>query len=318
MRRRILLSVTAVVAAGIAALPMSGARAATAAATTATTAAATTATLPLAGYYQMAVDSVHDHLFFSQGSRTGSSILVTGFSGNTVATITGQTGVMGITLSPDGSTLYAALAGAHEVTAISTATLQQVAAYPLGAADTPLSVAVQSGKLWVSYDTGTLGSSTIGDFDLSETSPVLEPQAAMGGWYSAPLIAADPSDTGNVLVALEPGLSPASAASYDTSQDPVSVRAQARELLNGEQENCSNVADLAVVPGGAEFVTACGSPYARYRYSTADLSLQGSYASGAYPDAVAIASGSGAVAAGIDGIAGIDDIYVYADDGNRP
>src|SRR5579863_1686153 len=109
MRRRILLPVIALFAAGLAAAPISGARAAAAGG------AGVTATLPLTSYYQMAVDSVHDHLFFSQGSSSENSILVTDFSGHTVATISGQTGVAGITLSPDGSTLYAALSGAHEV-----------------------------------------------------------------------------------------------------------------------------------------------------------------------------------------------------------
>jgi YVTN family beta-propeller protein len=320
MRRRIVLPATALIAAGLAALPMGGARAATVspAATLGTAATATATALPLTSYYQMAVDSVHDHLFFSQGSSSENSILVTDFSGNTVATITGQTGVMGITLSPDGSTLYAALGGADEVTVISTATLQQVAVYPLGAGDTPLSVAVQSGKLWVSYDTGEAGSSTIGDFDLSASNPVLEPQSAMGGWYSAPMLAADPSDAGNVLVALEPGQLPAAVASYDTSQDPVTVRAKSRELENGGQDNCDNAADLAVVSGGAQFIAACASPYAHYRYSTADLSEQGVYPSTYYPDAIAIASGTGTVAAGVNNVNATDDIYVYAADGGTP
>ena len=312
MRRRILLPVIALFAAGLAAVPISGIRAAT------DGNSGITATLPLTGYYQMAVDSVHDHLFFSQGSGSENSILVTDFSGSTVATISGQTGVMGITLSPDGSTLYAALSGAHEVTAISTATLQQVAAYPLGEAFTPLSVAVQSGELWVSYDTGTAGSSTIGDFDLSAANPALEPQTAMGGWYSAPMIAADPSDTGNVLVALEPGESPAAAASYDTSQDPVAVRAKSSELKNGNQDNCDNAQDLAVVPGGGQFVAACAAPYAHYRYSTADLSEQGSYASAYYPGAVAIASETGTVAVGVENPYSADDIFVYAAGGDTP
>ena len=312
MRRRILLPVIALFAAGLAAVPMSGIRAAT------DDSSGTTATLPLTGYYQMAVDSVHDHLFFSQGSSSKNSILVTDFAGKTVATISGQTGVMGITLSPDGTTLYAALSGAHEVTAISTATLQQVAAYPLGDAFTPLSVAVQSGKLWVSYDTGTAGSSTIGDFLLSAATPALEPQTAMGGWPSAPMLAADPSDTGNALVALEPGESPAAVASYDTSQDPVVVRAKSFELKNGNQDNCDNAQDLAVVPGGGQFVTACGGPYAQYRYSTADLSEQGSYASTYYPGAVAIASDTGTVAAGVENPYSADDIFVYAADGDTP
>lgn len=312
MRRRILLPVIALFAAGLAAVPMSGTRAATAGSS------GITATLPLTSYYQMAVDSVHDHLFFSQGSSGDNSILVTDFSGNTVATITGQTGVMGITISPDGSTLYAALSGADEVTAISTATLQQVAVYPLGDAFTPLSVAVQSGKLWVSYDTGAVETSTIGDFNLSTTNPALEPQTAMGGWYSAPMIAADPSDTGNALVALEPGESPAAAASYETSQDPVAVRAKASELKNGNQDDCDNALDLAVVPGGGQFVSACGDPYAHYRYSTADLSEQGSYASTHYPDAVAIASDNGTVAVGVENSSSADDIFVYAADGVTP
>jgi hypothetical protein len=101
-------------------------------------AADTAATLPLLSCFQMAVDSDHDHLFFSQGCSCENSILVTDFSGNTVTTVAGQTGVAGMTLSPDGSTLYAALTGAHEVTAISTATLhcaRQRRRQPLGRPD---------------------------------------------------------------------------------------------------------------------------------------------------------------------------------------
>ena len=170
------------------------------------------------------MDSVHHHLFFSQGSDSKNSILVTDFAGKTVATIAGQTGVKGITLSPDGSTLYAALAGAHAVTAISTSTLMETAAYPVGDGYTPLDVAVQSGRLWVSYSTSTAGTAAIGDFNLPAAAPALITQPKMGGWYGAPMLAADPSGSGNVLVAVEAGLSPAPAASYDTSKSPVATR----------------------------------------------------------------------------------------------
>jgi YVTN family beta-propeller protein len=219
--------------AGLTVLPANGARADTA------------ATLPISAYYQMVVDSTNDHLFFSQGSSTGNSILVTDFAGNTVATISGQNGVMGIAISPDGSTLYAALSGANAVSAISTSTLTETARYELPAGDAPYSVAVQSGKLWVSYDAGTTGAASIGDFDLSAATPSLEAQSAMGGWYSAPTIAADPSGTDNVLVALQDGLSPSAAASYDTSQDPVTVRATAAAGLSSSAGTCSNAMDLA-------------------------------------------------------------------------
>jgi hypothetical protein len=307
MRLKVSLSVAALSAAGLVAMPVSNAHADT-----------TGIALPIGSYYQMAVDSVHDHLFFSQGSTSKNSILVTDFAGNTVTSITGQTGVKGITLSPNGSTLYAALSGAHAVTAISTATLTQTASYPLGDASTPLDVAVQSGKLWVSYDTATAGSSAIGDFDLSAASPAFTTQSAMGGWYSAPLLAADPAGTGNVLVAIQPGLSPADAASYNTSHPTVAVRAGKSWLTNGASQNCANARDLAVVPGGAQFIPACGAPYEHTRYSTADLAQQGAYGSTNYPNSIAIAAGNGLVAAGVDNPYATADIYVYAPGGDTP
>ena len=212
----------------------------------------TTASLPITSFYQIVADGAHGHIFISQGSSSLNEIVVTNLAGQDVTTITGQDGVMGIALSPDGSTLYAALGSSHAVTAIDTSTLQQTASYPLGDANTPVDVAVQSGKVWVSYNTGTVGSAAIGDIDLSATTPAFETQAAMGGWYTAPELAADPEDTG-VLVAGDPGLSPASVASYNVTVAPATVRAQSTTL-----NNCDNQQDLAVVPGGAEFVLACG------------------------------------------------------------
>jgi YVTN family beta-propeller protein len=271
--------------------------------------AATTTALPITSFYQMVVDSAHGHVFISRGSSSLNEIIVANLAGQEVSTITGQNGVMGIALSPDGSTLYAALGSDHSVTAIDTTTLKQTASYPLGDANTPLDVAVQSGKVWVSYDTGTVGAATIGDIDLTATTPAFETQAAMGGWYAAPELAADAQDTG-VLVAAEPGMSPSSVASYNVTVDPATVRAQ-----SGSFNNCDNLLDLAVAPGGSEFVLACGAPYAHYRYSTADLSQRGSYASTNYPDAVAIDS-NGDVAAGITTNLSAPDIYVYPQDGD--
>jgi hypothetical protein len=153
--------------------------------------------LPVTSLYQLAVDGKHDHLFFSEGypddagspaPGMGQGLLVTSFSGKTAATLDAGTEVTGLALSPDGATLYAALPLADEVAAISTATLKQTAVYHLGSGDKPMSVAVASGKLWVSYDTGvtskqTYGDThaTIGDFSLSAAHPALQQQAAMGG-----------------------------------------------------------------------------------------------------------------------------------------
>jgi YVTN family beta-propeller protein len=265
--------------------------------------------LPIASFYQIVADTAHGHLFISQGSSSYSHIIVTNLAGQQVTAIAGQDGVTGIALSPNGKTLYAALGSAHAVSAIDTATLKQTASYPIGNANTPVDVAVQSGKVWVSYNTGTPGSATVGDINLSAKPPAFQTQAALGGWYAAPQLAADPHDTG-VLIAAEPSLSPSSVASYNVSVNPATVRAQSTFF-----QNCENESDLAVVPGGAEFILACGGEYTHYRYSTADLSQQGSYASTNYPDAVAI-DAHGDVAAGTANNPSAPDIYVYRQGGD--
>ena len=54
--------------------------------------AASPASLPIASYYQMAVDVAHGHIFISQGSSGQNGILVTDLTGQVVTTITGQAG----------------------------------------------------------------------------------------------------------------------------------------------------------------------------------------------------------------------------------
>ncbi len=308
----------AVVAAGFAAVPATGARAAT-------LSGPSSVSLPVTGYYQMAVDSADGRVFFSQGSNGSDSIAVTDFSGRVLGAIAEPTAVQGITLSPDGSTLYAALVGSGTVSpaisVISAASLTQTTTYQLPAGDVPQDVAVQSGKLWVSYGTpGTYGKAAIGDFDLSDASPALETQPAMGGWYSPPLLAADPAGAGNVLVAAQPDLLTPTIASYDTSADPVTVRAQ------GTVSDCTGdeydyVIDVAVAPGGAGFILACeiGQVYTprpqpkndNDLYGTSGLEVQRSYDGGGTPGSVAFASSTGLVAVGAQG----DPIVVYTSGG---
>ncbi len=273
------------------------------------------AQLPISSFYQMAVDVAHGHLFISQGNAAQNSILVTNLSGQEVATITGQDGVMGIALSPDGGTLYAALSSSDAVSAINTATLQQVATYPLASGDSPQDVATQSGKIWVSYNTGVSGAAAIGDIDLTASSPAFEAQAAMGGWASAPALAADPGNSGT-LVAVDTGTDTSALASYNTAVSPAAVFSQ-----SNVPSSCENAGDLAVVPGGSDFILACGSQGADGVYSTADLSAQGSYPASLYPDSVAIDS-SGDVAVGgsapNNGGPYAPDVYIYHQGGSTP
>ena len=266
----------------------------------------TTAALPITSFGRIVADTAHGHLFLSSPGQN--EILVTDLAGQQVATITGQDGVLGMALSPDGSTLYAALSTGHAVTAIDTATLQQTASYPLGTGNNPRDVAVQSGKVWVSYYDSAASQGTIGDIDPSAVTPAFQAQAAMGGWYGAPDIAADPQDTG-VLIAAEPSESPSSVDSYNVSADPATVTAHESGF-----QNCENEHDLAVAPGGLDFTLACGWPYNHYRYHTADLSPDGSYASTAYPNAVAFDANGDAAAGSFEWYS--PDLYIYDPSGN--
>lgn len=285
MRIRAIVSASLLAVAGLAAWPASQAR------------ADTTAWLqPLHFFSQLVVDSAHDHLFINGHDE----LLVTDFSGSTQAVF--PVPIADVALSPDGSTVYAA--SGYKVLAISTATLEQTAQYSIAGIGSVAKVAVQSGKLWVSYTLpGAAMTGAIGDFDLSAANPTFEARPGMGTWAAAPLLAADPSDTG-VLVAMEANQDPMPVASYDTTKEPVVVRAQTASLLTSVGDDCGVAYDVAVVPGGAQFIPACGgtSPdnvirsQDLTRYSTADLGAQGTYGPVPDPDAIAIASGTGLVA----------------------
>ncbi|MEU6462611.1 hypothetical protein [Streptomyces sp. NPDC046976] len=100
-----------------------------------------TAVLPLSHYAHMLVDTVHRHLFFSQGAGS-TGIVVTDLAGTPVTTIEDERGATGLALSGDGATLYAALADGDAVAAIDTATLTESTRYPGGTGSAPASVAV--------------------------------------------------------------------------------------------------------------------------------------------------------------------------------
>ncbi len=271
--------------------------------------AAAPVTLPISSFYQMVVDAAHGHIFISQGSSSQNGILVTDLSGQVVTTITGQSGVTGLALSPDGSTLYAALSTGDAVTAISTDSLTQTASYPLPSGDSPSSVAVQSGKIWVSYNTGTAFAAAIGFFDPSAASPSLQSPAAMGGWSSAPQLAADPRDTG-VLVGIGAN-STTGLASYDTATDPVTTLAGSP----GGKSVCGNEQDLSVAPGGAEFAVACHDQPAEVDqvYSTATLSPLRSLGSGVTDEFQLAVSydAAGDIAAGTTNFIPNPDLFIY-------
>ena len=263
--------------------------------------------LQIPHYAHMLVDAAHQHLFISEGVGN-SSILVTDFNGQPVTTIGNEPGAEGMTLSPDGSTVYAALTGGDAVSAISTATLAETDRYSLGAGSAPLSVAYASGKVWVGYGQSTKGQ--LGSIDPS-TSPatVSLGLATNGEWYAAPLLATSPAAPGT-LIATDSATEPPYLERYDVSSGtPVKA---VRVWLQS-----SAIPDsLQITPDGQDLVIATGAPYYHQVFKLADLTADGTYPSTNYPNSVAIAP-DGAVAAGSNA-AYADDIYVYAAHGTTP
>lgn len=81
------------------------------------------------------VDGTHQRVFISDPSTN--QIAVTDGTGAVVGALTGLPQVRDLTLSPDDSTLYAAVYGADKIVAFDTATLAQTAEYATGAGTIP-------------------------------------------------------------------------------------------------------------------------------------------------------------------------------------
>lgn len=261
--------------------------------------------LPISTYSHMLVDPAHHHIFFTSGSGS-TSILVTDYSGNTVATIPNQTDATGLALSGDGSTVYAALPGADAVSAISASTLTETDRYATGTGTQPTYVAETSGKIWFGYGAALQGG--VGSIDPGTGTVSLK--TAAGNWYAAPMVAATP---GGELVVGEPNQGPVQLATYDVSSGTATV------LVPEQFEtNTSNLDAMQFTPDGQDLVTASQNPFHPQVYSLSDLSdvtAPGEYATGPYPNAVSV-SADGSVATAT--YSGPNEVYLFAPGGTTP
>lgn len=270
-----------------------------------TTAAADTSTsLPISSYGDMAVDGAHQQVFLSD--PVGSNVLVTDYTGRVVKEISGEAGAAGLALSSDSRTLYVALTGAGAIAAIDTATLQETARYDTGTgAGTyagPTSLALAGGKIWFGYDTG-VASGALGSLDLSGPEPVVTRGQGLDTFHGR--LAATPQKP-DTLVTAEANGNYTTLVVYDVSTGQANERA---ERVNPGPDGCASLQDLALTPDATRIVVACASPYYHQAFRTADLSDDGRYTTGAYPDAVAIAS-DGEIAAGSNSSTA-PDVYLF-------
>jgi hypothetical protein len=252
-------------------------------------AADSSTTLSLTSTGDMVVDGVHQRVFISD--PTAGQVVVTDYAGQPVGTVGSLPGVRDLELSPDSSTLYAAVGDADAIAAIDTATATEAHRYSTGTAD-PQYLAETGGKIWFGYGGATKGN--IGSLDLSGTDPVVSlGQAPTNAWYSAPMLGSSTGAPGT-LVAGAPGQSPVVLAVYDVSSGTPSQTAYA---FDPGDTGGGNLMDMAVTPDGKDVVTASGAPYYQAVYKLTDLSKDGKYVTNPYPNAVDIAP-SGDVAAG--------------------
>ena len=246
-------------------------------------------------------------------------IIVCNVAGQQVTSIDAGNGIGALALSADGATLYASVGSGANAGSVAAITVSSIASgppqqtfYPLAAGDQPGSIAVQSGKVWVSYSTtvDAVTTTQIGAINLANNG-TFEPAAVPGTWDKSVDLAADPQDTG-VLAAVSFD-SPAEAATYDTTTDPATPLAAQGDLGTGGNA-CTYLGEVAVVPGGQRFAAGCDGPASVQEYSTADI------ATGV---AAYNANGGGtsqaiAVAVDTDGtfaVANRTSVYVYKADG---
>jgi YVTN family beta-propeller protein len=252
--------------------------------------------LPIPRFAHMVVDSVHQHVFFSEGVGNN-GILVTDFNGATVATIPNEPGSDGMTLSPDGSTLYVALHDGDAVAAIDTSTLTETQRYSLGSGSVPLSVAYAGGKVWVGYGGDARGN--IGSIDPSTTpATVTLNYVSYGDWYSAPVLVSSPAAPG-VLLATSVYDSPPTLERYDVSSG---------KPVAGPRVFAEGGGWMKITPDGQDAVSG------GREYKLSDLSADGTYAGGG--DTAAITP-DGTVAVGNADFY-YPDVYVYAPHGSAP
>ncbi|MFC9245035.1 YncE family protein [Streptomyces sp. NPDC057136] len=99
------------------------------------------------------------------GNDSTGSIIAADYSGNRVDSVSGINGVFDLALSDDGTTLYAAARGSHEIVVLDAATLDVEARYPVATSIGPLRVEFTGGKVWFTYEDPSDGYGNLGSID---------------------------------------------------------------------------------------------------------------------------------------------------------
>ncbi|MFF8729149.1 Ig-like domain repeat protein [Streptomyces sp. NPDC015171] len=262
--------------------------------------------VPLSDAGDTVVDGLHQHIFLAD--RYSNRIVVTDAAGRyTGTTLTGLAQPRDLELSPDGSTLYAALYGADKIVAIDTATLKQTAEYPTGPGTMPSSVSFADGRLWFGY--GDQWGSGLGVVDLTAETPTVTLDLSAGhDFASPPKLYADPDNPGTLL-ALDAGISSGPIIVYDISSGT--------PVIHVTEDKGGFYKDAALTPDGRNVVVAGPGTRALTEYRLSDLAQVRTYPVKDQPETVAVAP-DGTVAATVLDTDDIGDTYVFTGGPDKP
>jgi hypothetical protein len=256
--RRVLL--TAAVALGVAALPVVEASADT---------PPTAWVLPLQMANQIVVDAAHDHVIV--GDEHDGKLLVTDYEGTTVRLLdVPSQGGGGMLLA--GNRLYLSTPASSAVLAFDTATMTQVASYPLGTDVKAAQLVAVGNKIWFSAQFGQLGS-----LDPATSAVTLFPPLD-GNWSTI----RDLEAVGDRVVITGSGTFNSQIAVIDTATGTPVVTA-ARELPNATAR-----LEVALTPDGSKVVLLGSAQSGAVLLQTSDLAQVGSYDVGPFPNDVAV------------------------------
>ena len=258
--------------------------------------------LPISRLGDIVVDGSHQRIFVSD--PWGSKVVAVGYDGTVLGTASNLSGVQGLALSPDESTLYAAATNADAIVAINTESVAETARYSTGTDTEPMYLAVAAGKVWFGYGPDG-GHGGVGSLDPTggESSVTLGQDT---GWYNAPMLAA----TSDVLALADP---------YTTSGSVkiLNVAGGSPETIVSKDLGSFIVQDLTFSPDGSRLLAVfqgreVGS------WQTSDLSESTSYAMGVgQANAVAVAP-DGRLAAGTTYPDENPRVHVFLPDATTP
>ncbi|MGW4502895.1 YncE family protein [Micromonospora sp. NPDC004336] len=172
-------------------------------------------------------------------------IVVADARGTLTGSVTGLARPAGLAVTPDGSRVYAALAGSNEIAEIDAATLAVVRRINLAGHPSPANLSLDGDRLWVGYGVKNDFVGGVLGLDLSVAAPTPVPVAT--GMYGAPLVAG----AGDTVFTAEAGINPASPRVYDVSTTPATLRG----VIDGADNDLYNLTDLTITPDGTRAVS---------------------------------------------------------------